>query len=65
VERQKRIVMEATGCARAAAEAALAGSNGHCKTAIVMILAGLGAAEARALLERHHGFIRPAIEPAS
>lgn len=61
VERQKRIVVEATGCPRATAEAALAGSGGHCKTAIVMVLLGCDAAAARDLLERHHGFIRPAI----
>lgn len=60
VERQKRIVMEATGCDREAAGEALAAGAGHCKTAIVMILAGLDAAGARALLERHHGFIRGA-----
>ena len=41
VERQKRIVMEATDCERAVAERALAQADNHCKTAIVMILAGL------------------------
>jgi N-acetylmuramic acid 6-phosphate etherase len=47
VERQKRIVMEATDCERAVAERALAQADNHCKTAIVMILAGLTADEAR------------------
>lgn len=61
VERQKRIVTEATGCPRADAEAALAASGGHCKTAIVMVLLGCDAVAARALLEQHQGFIRPAI----
>ncbi|EYU14611.1 N-acetylmuramic acid 6-phosphate etherase [Photorhabdus aegyptia] len=61
VERQKNIVMAATECNREQAEQALAECDGHCKTAIVMILAGVNAQQARALLEKHHGFIRPTI----
>lgn len=57
VERQKRIVMEATDCERAVAERALAQADNHCKTAIVMILAGLTADEARARLQSSNGFI--------
>lgn len=57
VERQKRIVMEATDCERAVAERALAQADNHCKTAIVMILAGLTADEARTLLQSSNGFI--------
>ncbi|MCC8463659.1 N-acetylmuramic acid 6-phosphate etherase [Photorhabdus bodei] len=61
VERQKNIVMAATECNREQAEQALAECDGHCKTAIVMILAGISAQQAKALLEKHHGFIRPTI----
>lgn len=57
VERQKRIVMEATNCERAVAERALAQADNHCKTAIVMILAGLTADEARTRLQSNNGFI--------
>lgn len=57
VERQKRIVMEATDCERAVAERALAQADNHCKTAIVMLLAGLTADEARTRLQSSNGFI--------
>lgn len=57
VERQKRIVMEATDCERAVAERALAQADNHCKTAIVMTLAGLTADEARTRLQSSNGFI--------
>lgn len=62
VERQKKIVMEATECSREEAENALVACNGHCKTAIVMILAQLSAEEAKSLLVNNNGFIRKAIE---
>ena len=61
VERQKNIVVAATECSREQAETALAACNGHCKTAIVMILTGLSAEEASELLEQNQGFIRKAI----
>ncbi|WP_445373770.1 N-acetylmuramic acid 6-phosphate etherase [Photorhabdus tasmaniensis] len=61
VERQKNIVMAATECNRKQAEQALAECDGHCKTAIVMILAGIDAQQAKALLEKNHGFIHSAI----
>ncbi|WP_446470340.1 N-acetylmuramic acid 6-phosphate etherase [Xenorhabdus stockiae] len=61
IERQKNIVMAATECNREVAEQALSACNGHCKTAIVMILSGISAEEARMLLTKHQGFIRPAI----
>ncbi|MCW7550039.1 N-acetylmuramic acid 6-phosphate etherase [Photorhabdus sp. APURE] len=61
VERQKNIVMAATECNREQAEQALAECDGHCKTAIVMILAGVSVQQAKVLLEKHHGFIRPTI----
>lgn len=65
VERQKRIVMAATECDRATAEQALAACDGHCKTAIVMILAQLSAGNAKALLAQHQGFIRDALTGAA
>ena len=65
VERQKRIVMASTECDRATAEQALAACDGHCKTAIVMILAQLSAGDAKALLAQHQGFIRDALTGAA
>lgn len=65
VERQKRIVMAATECDRATAEQALAACDGHCKTAIVMILAQLSTGDAKALLAQHQGFIRDALTGAA
>ncbi|PHM74546.1 N-acetylmuramic acid 6-phosphate etherase [Xenorhabdus kozodoii] len=61
IERQKQIVMAATECNREIAEQALSACDGHCKTAIVMILSGVSAEEAAALLAEHQGFIQPAI----
>ncbi len=46
IERQIRIVMQATECERATAEQALAQCQRHCKTAILMILAGVNAQQA-------------------
>lgn len=65
VERQKRIVMAATECDRTTAEQALTACDGHCKTAIVMILAQLSAGDAKALLAQHQGFIRDALTGAA
>ncbi|AOM42030.1 N-acetylmuramic acid 6-phosphate etherase [Xenorhabdus hominickii] len=61
IERQKNIVMAATECSKEIADQALNACGGHCKTAIVMILSGVSAEEAKALLADHQGFIRPAI----
>ncbi|MGF1715929.1 N-acetylmuramic acid 6-phosphate etherase [Photobacterium chitinilyticum] len=65
VERQKNIVVAATECSSEDAESTLAACNGHCKTAIVMILANLTADEARTLLEQNQGFIRQATSAAN
>ena len=62
VERQKKIVMEATGCRRGEAGSALESAKGHCKTAILMILGGLEAEEAETLLWEKKGFIREALK---
>ncbi|WP_206422899.1 N-acetylmuramic acid 6-phosphate etherase [Photobacterium sanguinicancri] len=61
VERQKRIVIEATDCTREQAEIALNACEGHCKTAIVMILTNSNAEQASQLLTQHRGFTRDAI----
>ncbi|MCL9781629.1 N-acetylmuramic acid 6-phosphate etherase [Vibrio sp. S4M6] len=62
VERQKRIVMEATECTREQAEEALNACDHHCKTAIVMLLAGLDSTEAQSLLQKSSGFVRQALD---
>ncbi|EFB72855.1 MULTISPECIES: N-acetylmuramic acid 6-phosphate etherase [Providencia] len=64
IERQTRIVMEATECDRNTAELALQQCDRHCKTAILMILSGLNADEARQLLANNNGFIRTALNIA-
>ncbi|WP_397322874.1 N-acetylmuramic acid 6-phosphate etherase [Pantoea agglomerans] len=64
VQRQVNIVMQATDCDEAKASAALTACGGHCKTAILMVLADLAADEAKALLSQHQGFIRQALQAA-
>lgn len=64
IERQTKIVMEATECDRQSAESALQQCDRHCKTAILMILSGLNTDEARQLLAKNHGFIRTALNIA-
>ncbi|WP_160062811.1 N-acetylmuramic acid 6-phosphate etherase [Psychromonas sp. L1A2] len=61
IERQKKIIMEATECSREVAEVALKESGNHCKTAIVMILTGTNAEQSRSSLQQHKGFIRQCI----
>ncbi|TEW43234.1 N-acetylmuramic acid 6-phosphate etherase [Psychromonas algicola] len=61
IERQKKIIMEATDCSREEAETALNESGNHCKTAIVMILTGVDAKQAKGSLQQHKGFIRQCI----
>lgn len=64
VQRQINIVKQATDCDEATAQQALSACQGHCKTAIVMVLAGLDATEAKALLNQTRGFIRNALREA-
>ncbi|WP_437615530.1 N-acetylmuramic acid 6-phosphate etherase [Erwinia sp. V71] len=64
VQRQVNIVVQATGCRDEEAQQALADCDGHCKTAILMLLAQLSADDARALLLQHGGFIRQALQHA-
>ncbi|WP_205438899.1 N-acetylmuramic acid 6-phosphate etherase [Edwardsiella tarda] len=61
LQRQVNIVMAATECDQYQAEAALNACDRHCKTAILMLLSGVSAEEASAMLARHHGFIRQAL----
>ncbi|ORM50440.1 N-acetylmuramic acid 6-phosphate etherase [Pantoea conspicua] len=64
VQRQVNIVKQATDCDDARASNALNACGGHCKTAILMVLAGLTADEAKTLLGQHQGFIRQALQAA-
>lgn len=63
-ERQIAIVMEAGGCTRVEAKAALASCNHNCKTAVLMVLTGLDAWKAHELLAQNNGFIRVALQEA-
>ena len=64
VQRQVNIVREATDCNADTAQAALAACNGHCKTAILMVLGQLSAPDAARLLAQNQGFIRQALQQA-
>jgi len=61
-ERSKRTVMMITGVSYEEASAVLEKTEGHVKTALVMILADIDAAEARDKLELSGGFVREAIK---
>ncbi|WP_395304108.1 N-acetylmuramic acid 6-phosphate etherase [Enterobacter sp. ECC-019] len=63
-ERQIAIVMEAGGCSRTEAKAALESCNHNCKTAVLMVLTGLDAWKAHELLAQNNGFIRVALQEA-
>ena len=60
--RQVNIVKNATGCSAEQAEAALVACERNCKTAIVMVLKNLDAAEAKKRLDQHGGFIRQVLD---
>nr|WP_082965947.1 N-acetylmuramic acid 6-phosphate etherase [Mycobacterium kubicae] len=59
--RTVRIVRDAAGVDEETAATALAATDGHAKTAIVALLAGVDAAEAAARLDRVHGRVRDAL----
>jgi N-acetylmuramic acid 6-phosphate etherase len=61
-ERAKRIVMTITGISYDDAESILVKADGHVKTALVMIKAGVDATEAKRRLTHSGGFVRLAIE---
>ena len=60
-ERSKKIVMTITGVSYHKAEKFLKESGGHVKTALVMIKAGVSAADAKIRLKKTDGFVRKAI----
>lgn len=63
-ERQIAMVMAATECTRAQAKAALASCNQHCRTAILMLMTGLDAWQARDLLSENNNHLRIALGEA-
>ncbi|AJJ10209.1 N-acetylmuramic acid 6-phosphate etherase [Yersinia rohdei] len=62
VQRQIDIVVQATECSVNEAQEALDECNRHCKTAIMMILSGMSAKDASAVLNKNKGFIRKALQ---
>ena len=60
-ERSLRIVMEATGCDRQEAAAALDSTGGHAKLAIFTLLSGLDAESARQKLATADGYVARAL----
>ncbi|MGG3283723.1 N-acetylmuramic acid 6-phosphate etherase [Paenibacillus solani] len=62
VYRAKRIITLATGASEEAVEKAYHEADAHVKTAIVMLLANVSAAEASQLLDGTNGFVRSAID---
>ena len=58
VDRSQRIVMEAAGVDRSAAQGAIDAADGSVKTAIVMARRGVTKAEAEQLLDEHAGRLR-------
>jgi len=61
VERARHVVMTATGATYEQASEALTSARNHVKSAIVVILAGIGYEQARSRLERAGGFVRAAL----
>jgi N-acetylmuramic acid 6-phosphate etherase len=61
-ERARRIAAEATGVDADTAARALAEADGQVKTAMVMLLSGVPAAEARERLARAGGIVRQALQ---
>jgi N-acetylmuramic acid 6-phosphate etherase len=61
VDRACRIVVEATGVARTEAQSALEQTEFEVKPAILMLLAGIDANEAKSRLLAHRGFLRAAL----
>lgn len=61
VDRACRIVVEATGASRTDAENALSQTEFEVKPAILMILKGVTAEQARQSLQQHNGYLRAAL----
>ncbi len=62
VDRASRMVCQATGCSAEEAETALKQTQYEVKTAILMVLSGIAADQAKSLLIRHKGFLRAALQ---
>ncbi|MEJ5114805.1 N-acetylmuramic acid 6-phosphate etherase [Erwinia billingiae] len=62
VDRACRMVCQATGCSAEEAETALKQTQYEVKTAILMVLSGIAADQAKCLLIRHKGFLRAALQ---
>jgi N-acetylmuramic acid 6-phosphate etherase len=62
VDRACRMVCQATGCSAEEAETALKQTQYEVKTAILMVLSGIAADQAKSLLIRHKGFLRAALQ---
>jgi N-acetylmuramic acid 6-phosphate etherase len=60
--RAVRIVMQATDCTVEQASRALSEANNQAKLAILIILTGLDADSASALLSKENGYLRQAIQ---
>jgi N-acetylmuramic acid 6-phosphate etherase len=60
--RARRTVELATGAAQGDVDAALDAAGGDAKIAIVSLLAGVDAAEARVRLDRNDGVVRRSLE---
>jgi len=60
--RAVRIVMQATACEQSVAEEALRLAGNSAKLAILMVLTGFNAEDARALLDKNQGFLRASVE---
>ena len=60
-ERSRRIVMEATGCSREEAEAALSRTEGQAKLAVFLLLSGLDVQTARQRLAAADGYVARAL----
>lgn len=65
VARAKRIVMLATDCDEHVAKNALEKTNFQAKLAILLVKTGLSANQGKVLLDKHKGFLRPAIVEAN
>ena len=61
-ERALRLTVAATGVSQEEAARALNEAGGHVKTAIVMLLCSLSAAEAGQALDAEHGYVRRVLE---
>ena len=65
IDRGARIIMEVAGTDYTTAQRALECAGGNAKTAIVMLVKGVGQREAVALLAKNNGFLRRVLEDIS